>query len=279
VEAQVTRSACKAVFVAALASAGALASQAQAQALDDRYWFEAQAYWPQVDTKVRVAGTGGLVGSEIDLEGDLDLTDRKGLAAFMAGARIGERWSIVGEYYGLDRSASAEIGRDITFDDVVYPAGANIASSFDTKVYRAVVGYAFLQRDNVELGASLGLHVTQFKVTLQGAGRLGDASVESDVRKRDALAPLPTLGLYGAYAFTPRLTATARVDYLSLKVGDYDGRLTNSEARLSYRVFDHVGVGAGYRYVDYHLDIDHKRWSGELAYKFKGPVLFVQAAF
>jgi hypothetical protein len=267
------------MLVAALGCAGALASQADAQTLNDRYWFEAQAYWAQVDTKVRVAGTGGLVASEIDLEGDLDLADRKGLPAFLAGARIGERWSIVGEYYGLDRSASANVRRDITFDDVVYPTGANIASSFDTKVYRAAVGYAFLQGENFELGASLGLHVTQFKITLQGDGRLGNAVVQSEVRKRDALAPLPTLGLYGALAFTPRLTATARVDYLSLKVGDYDGRLTNSEARLSYRVFDNVGFGAGYRYVDYDLDVDKERWNGEMAYKFKGPVLFVQAAF
>ncbi len=275
-----TRSTHKAVLAAALMGCGALASQAHAQTLNDRYWFEAEGFWPQVDTKVAINGAGGRVGTDIDLEGDLDLTDRKTLPAFTAGARIGQRWSLVGEYYGLDRSGSTSANRDITFDDVTYPSGATISSSFDTKVYRAVVGYAFLQRDNFELGAALGLHVTQFKVTLQGQGHIGNATTATnEVRKRDALAPLPTLGLYGAYAFTPKLTANARVDYLSLKVGDYDGRLTNTEARLSYRVFDNVGIGAGYRYVDYHLNIDKKNWNGEVAYKFKGPVLFVQAAF
>ena len=275
-----TRSIHKAVFVAALMGCGALASQVHAQALNDRYWFEAEGFWPQVDTKVAINGAGGRIGNEIDLEGDLDLTDRKALPAFAAGARIGQRWSILGEYYGLDRSGSTTINRDINFDDVTYSSGATIGSSFDTKVYRAVVGYAFLQRDNFELGAALGLHVTQFKVTLQGQGHIGNATGSSnEVRKRDALAPLPTLGLYGAYAFSPKLTATARVDYLSLKVGDYDGRLTNTEARLGYRVFENVDVGAGYRYVDYHLNIDKKNWNGEVAYKFKGPVLFVRAVF
>jgi hypothetical protein len=274
-----TRSLHKAVFVAALVGSGALACQAHAQTMDDRYWFEAQGYWPQVDTKIAINGAGGRVGSEIDLEGDLDLTDRKTLPAFTAGARIGQRWSVIGEYYGLNRSGSASVSRDITFDDVTYSSGVTVSSGFDTKIYRAAVGYAFLQRDNFELGASLGLHVTQFKVTLQGQGHVGNATAQNEVRKRDALAPLPTLGLYGAYAFTPKLTATARVDYLSLKVGDYDGRLTNTEARLNYRVFEHVGVGAGYRYVDYHLKIDKERWNGEMAYKFKGPILFVQAAF
>ncbi len=90
---------------------------------------------------------------------------------------------------------------------------------------------------------------------------------------------MPTLGLYGAYQVTDRLSLGGRVDYLSLKVSDYDGRLINAEARASYRLFKNVGVGVMYRYVDYDLDIEKDRWNGEVAYKFKGPALFLQAAF
>ena len=266
-------------LLASMLWAGANAGAAHAQALEDRYWFEAQAYWPDVDTTVSVAGPNGLVGTKIDLESDLDLSDRKTLPAFLAGARIGERWSLIGEYYGLDRSGSASVNRDINFDDVTYSAGAALSSGFDTKVYRAAVGYAFLKSDRAELGASLGLHVTQFKLSISGQGHVGGAAVQSELRKRDALAPLPTLGLYGAYQITPRLLAGARVDSLSLKVGDYDGRLVNTEARLSYRLFRNVGIGAAYRYVDYDLNIDKEHWQGEVAYKFKGPALFLQAAF
>jgi len=275
-----TRLPLKAVLTAGVLCGSALAGAAHAQALDDRYWFEAQAYWPDVNTTVSVAGPNGLVGAKIDMESDLDLADRKTLPAFQAGARIGDRWSIIGEYYGLDRSGTvASIGRDITFDDVTYATGASISSSFDTKVYRVAVGYAFIQNDKLALGASLGLHVTQFKVTLSGKGHVGNAAIQSELRKRDALAPLPTLGLYGAYQITPRLLIGGRVDYLSLKVGDYDGRLTNTEARLSYRLFKNVGIGAAYRYVDYDLNIDKPRWQGEVAYKFKGPAVFLTAAF
>jgi hypothetical protein len=275
-----TRFPLKVALTAGVVWGGALVGSAHAQVLNDRYWFEAQAYWPDVNTTVSVAGPNGIVGAKIDMESDLDLADRKTLPAFQAGARFGERWSLIGEYYGLDRSGTvASIGRDITFDDVTYAAGASISSGFDTKVYRAAVGYAFLKRDKLELGASLGLHVTQFKVTLAGEGHVGNAAIQSEVRKRDALAPLPTLGLYGAYQITPRLLLGGRVDYLSLKVGDYDGRLTNTEARLSYRLFQNVGIGAAYRYVDYDLNIDKPHWQGELAYKFKGPALFLTAAF
>jgi len=257
----------------------AFASSAHAQNIDDRYWLEIQAFWPDIDTTVSVAGSGGLIGTEIDLESDLKLKDRKSLPAVFAGARIGERWSIIGEYYALDRGASASANRDITFDDVTFPAGATISSEFNTDVYRLAVGYSFVRTDKVDFGAALGLHVTQFEVALEGQGRIGNASIQTQNRKRDALAPLPTLGLFGAYQVTPRLSLGGRVDYLSLKVSDYDGRLINAEARASYRLFENIGVGVMYRYVDYELDIEKDRWNGEVAYSFKGPALFLQAAF
>jgi hypothetical protein len=277
------RSPTKSGFLTSGAAVGAafvaFASPAHAQNIDDRYWLEVQAFWPDIDTTVRVEGNGGLIGTEIDLESDLKLKDRKSLPAVFAGARIGERWSIIGEYYALDRSASASASRDLVFDDVTFPAGATISSEFNTDVYRLAVGYSFVRSDKVDLGAALGLHVTQFEVALEGQGRIGNAAISTQNRKRDALAPLPTLGLFGAYQVTPRLSLGGRVDYLSLKVSDYDGRLINAEARASYRLFKNVGVGVMYRYVDYDLDIEKDRWNGEVAYKFKGPAIFLQAAF
>lgn len=277
------RSSMKTSLLASGAAVGAaflaMASSAHAQAIDDRYWLEVQAFWPDIDTSVAVAGNGGIVGTEIDLESDLKLKDRKSLPALAAGARFGERWSIIGEYYALNRSGSASAGRDLTFDDVTYPAGVSISSEFDTDVYRVAVGYSFVRTDKADVGVALGLHVTQFDVQLEGQGHIGAAAVQSQTRKRDALAPLPTVGVFAGYQATPKLLIGGRVDYLSLKVSDYDGRLINAEARLSYRVFENVGIGVMYRYVDYDLDIEKDRWNGQIAYQFKGPALFLQAGF
>ena len=275
-----TRSPLKfALLTAGILCAGAWAADANAQALNDHYWLQAQAYRPDIDTTVSVSGKNGVVGTKIDLESDLDLSDRDNLPAFFAGARFGDHWSVIGEYYALNRQASAGVSRDIVFDDVTYNAGATVSSTFDTDVYRLAVGYSFVRNDKVDVGAALGLHVTQFKVALSGEGHVGAAAVQSEVRKRDALAPLPTVGLYGTYQAAPRLVLGGRVDYLSLKVSDYDGRLVNAQASVSYRLFKNIGVGAMYRYVDYDLNIDKERWTGELAYKFKGPSVFLEAAF
>jgi hypothetical protein len=277
------RSSTKSGFLTSGAIVGAVfavfASSAHAQALDDRYWLQAQAFWPDIDTKVEVSNTAGTRGTEIDLESDLKLSDRKSLPAFFAGAKIGDRWSVVGEFYALNRSSSATANRDLTFDDVTYPAGATVSSEFKTDVYRVAVGYSFIKNDKADVGAVVGLHVTQFTVGLEGQGHVGGAALSTENRKRDALAPLPTVGLYGTYQATPKITLNGRVDYLSLKVSDYDGRLINVQASAAYRVWNNVDLGVMYRYVDYNLGIEKERWNGEVSYTFKGPALFAQVAF
>lgn len=276
------------------ASALAAAPAAQAQSIEDRYWLEVQAFWPDIDTQVSISSASGKRGTDIDLESDLNLRDRKSLPAIYGGARIGDRWSVIGEYYQLNRSASTSAKRDIVFDDVTFTTGVDIASQFDTDVYRFAVGYSFIRNDKADVGVALGLHVTQFSVGLAGQATVGTTTTPTptgsspaglspsatfESRKRDALAPLPTIGLFGTYQVAPKWTVGGRVDYLSLKVSDYDGRLLNAQASVTYRLFKNVGIGAQYRFVDYDLGIEKERWNGDISYQFKGPALFLQAAF
>ncbi len=258
----------------------AAAIPAGAQSLSDRYWFNAGAFFPDVDTSVQVSSTqNNTIGTKIDLENDLKLDDKETLPSISAGARISNHFSVNAEYYSLHRKGATSLSRDIVFDDVTYPTGVEVGSSFDSDVYRLTVDWSFIRRENMEFGAAIGLHATQFEVTLSGDGHIGQAALTTEARRRDALAPLPTVGLYGAYAPTSRWTFTGRVDYLSLTIDDYDGRLINAQATASYRLWENISVGAAYRYVDYDVKADKKKWTGELAYTFSGPVIFIQAGF
>ena len=266
------------IFVAGALAGAAFASSASAQSLNDKYWLEGQAFFPDINTTVSVSAKNQTVGTLIDLETDLKLDDHETLPAVYGGVRFG-RFSLIGEYYALNRSGMTSIARDITFNDVVYPAGGTVSSTLDTDVYRAAIGYSFVRKDNLELGAALGLHLTNFKIELSGNGHVGSAALQSEARREDALAPLPTLGLFGTYEIVPRVQLGARVDYLSLKIGDYDGRLVNTQASLNFQLFRNVGIGAMYRYVDYRLKVDKNLWLGELSYRFNGPAAFLRASF
>ena len=101
----------------------------------------------------------------------------------------------------------------------------------------------------------------------------------SSNEKRDTLVPLPTAGLYGTYKVSDQVSLRGRVDFLSLKYEDYDGKLINWMASIDWRFAKNWGVGLGYRYVDYDLEATSTDFRGEINYNFKGPTLFLNAAF
>lgn len=264
-----------------LTLACALAWQApvRAQTLDNDYWISAMAFFPKVDTDVRVAAENQQIPStDIDFENDLKLDNDEILPSITAGARFGK--VIVGaDFYKLKRTGATALERDIVFDNVTYPVNAEVESGFDSDIYRLTVGYAFVQNDNLELGAALGAHVTRFDLSIMGEGSVGGESASSELRRRKVLAPLPTLGVFATWKIAHKVEFNGRVDYLSLNIDDYDGRLVNVQAGLNYLATKNIAVGVVYRYVDYRLGVDKDRWNGRVRYKLYGPALVLQASF
>lgn len=253
---------------------------ARAQALDDDYWVQLSGYWARIDTDIRVdADAVPGSGTEIDLEDDLGFDDREFLPAAYAGVRLGGGFSVAGEYFALKRDTTHTLARDITIEDVTYPVNASVTAGFDTDVYRFVVGWAFVRRPGLEVGAAIGVHATDFGVSFEGEGRIGGASAQIQRRRENLFAPLPTVGMFAALEALPGVTVGGRVDYLSLSIDDYDGRLINARASVSYRITSHLGVGAMYRHVDYRVDVGKENVSGRFAYSFSGPAVFVEAGF
>jgi hypothetical protein len=253
------------------------ATGAWAERPTDQYWLQLQGYRPSIESTARAdALATNRPGTEFSFESDLGMADSKTLPSALLGMRFFDNWRLEFEYYSLKRNATKTLGRQIVWDDTVFDIAAELRSDFDSSIYRLTTGYSFLKTPTAEFGASLGLHVTDFRVALAASSNIG-GPISSEAK--DALAPLPTLGLYGGYAFSPAFGVRGRADLLSFKYQDYDGKLVNVELALDWRFSQNFGVGIGYRYVDYQLDVTKPRWNGQLKYKFSGPVLFLEAAF
>lgn len=266
--------------VAAAAVLACSASSAFAEQPQDRYWAGLEYFYPTISSTARIDATAtARPGSSISLEDELDLSDRKGTPYVDLGMRLGENWRIEFEYYQLNRTATKTITRQIDFGDSSFAAGAVLTSTFDSTIYRLTGGWSFVKTQQAEAGLSFGLHITDFKTQLsgQGTGILTGAGFQREAH--DQLVPLPTVGLYGTYMATPQLALRGRVDFLSLKYQDYDGRLMNWMAMLDWRFTKNFGAGVGYRYVDYKLEATKTDFTGEVRYTFKGPTIFVNAAF
>jgi len=93
------------------------------------------------------------------------------------------------------------------------------------------------------------------------------------------LAPLPTIGAFATAKVHPRIELNGRLDWLSLSIDDYDGRLLNAQVSASYAISGNLALGVAYRYVDYRLGVDKDGWDGRVRYKLFGPAILLQAAF
>ena len=257
------------IFVSGVA-AGQPANWTVHPGLQDRWTLEVDAYFPEMKTTAHFDSALG-PGTSISFEDDLGLDDRKTQAAILGRVRLGERWRIEAEYFALNRSGSRAINRTINWGGNIYPIGITVNSEFDSDIYRLSGGYSFIKDAQAELGVALGLHVTDFTMSLAGAN--------VSQRTGDALAPLPTIGLYGSYAITPRWLLSGRVDFFSLNYNDFDGSLVNAVAGVDYRFTRNFGIGLGYRYVDYDLDVTRSSFTGGVKYEFSGPVLYIVGSF
>jgi hypothetical protein len=240
-------------------------------ALQDRWAFQLGVYSPKVNTTFRLNGTGGLIGTEVNAEEDLGLRERNDMPAFLASVRLGERWKLEFEYLSLERENSRSLSRTINWGDNTYTIGASVNSSFNTDIYRLSVGYSFVKDVQKEFGVVLGLHATDI------LARINAAAVGTE--EGDVLAPLPTIGIYGAYAPTPRWLISGRVDVFSLKYEEFDGQLVNTTLGVDYRIWRNLGLGAAWRYIDYDLSVAASRYEGAINYRFSGPLLYLVSSF
>lgn len=266
-------------FLISFALVAVSAAPAMAQRLSDTFSFQVAAYFPGVDSRVRVDASNGSVGSSIDFENDLGFDKNRTLPAFMAEWRPNDDWVLNAEYYAIGRRNTATIDRELIVGDTVYPVNASIRAGFDSDIIRFTVGNRFYQTKNFELGAAVGLHGTDFSVFIEGEGNVGGQGGQFRSENRSVFAPLPTIGLFLAWEPAPKLSVAGRFDWLSLTIDDYSGRLLNTEISAAYRIHKNIDIGAMYRRVDYRVRVNRDNWEGEVRYNFNGPAIFVQLGF
>ena len=239
--------------------------------LQDKWTLQLGAFFPRLHTDTRLNSSTGTEGTEVKLENDLGFPRDRTLTSYLISMRFGERWKVEGEYVPLSRSNSVAIDRTISWGDRTYAVGTTVDADFNSDVYRLSVGYSFAKSDKAEAGIVIGAHVTDFSVSLS-APRLGG-------QRGDVLAPLPTVGLYGAYAFTPRWLLSGRADYFSLSYEEYEGSLVHATVGMEYRMARNLGIQVGYRHVHYDLSTSKPSYNGNVDYRFSGPTLYLIGSF
>ena len=240
------------------------------------FYLRLGSYFITSTTEIRVDALGGIIGTAIDLEDDLNLDQRKATPYFAFSWRMSGKHFLELEQFNLTRSGDQMLSAEIEFGDEVFQIGAIVNSFFDTKVTRLSYAYKIYDTERSIVALSAGIHRTELAT---GITELVGQFSANPAAVAEVTAPLPVIGAAAAWKFNEQWSVTGRAQFFRLTIAEYSGRLDHFAMHLDYDPFKYVGFGVGYDLFSINLDIEKKHWQGNVRYRFHGPMLYIKGHF
>lgn len=249
--------------------------------LSDRFVLRAGMMFSHYDGKVAL-DSKEFDGTPIDLQDDLGFDENQTLWSASFRWRITDRSQLQFLYFNKNQSNRDIAEKTIDWGDLEFQAGVSIDTELDVSLLRAFYGYSLFKTPQAEFGLGAGLHLLDLKAEMKGIASLNSVVIKNEVYRSesaDLLAPLPNLGIYGGYAFSPKWYVRGYADWFSANTGDYSGSLTGLGVNVEYQAFKNVGFGLGYQYLNINIKVDTHDWKGKADYTNNGPVISMTVNF
>ncbi|HEX5092629.1 MAG TPA: hypothetical protein VFV84_08075 [Burkholderiales bacterium] len=261
----------KALAAAAILVACAVATPAMAEdeKFPDRWMFRLGGYnVSDANTLVRLDANNAPVGAYIDFAQTLGGQTSASVGRFDGLFRINDKHGLGFSWYSLRFDGNRSLSADIDWGGATYPLGTTVDSEIKFNIYKVNYQYSLINSSEVELGALAGLHVMDLSVAIDASG-IGQARSDS------VTAPLPVLGLFARYNFTPRVSTYFNYQFFFINYQDtVKGGLQDFLLGLEYRVSTHFAVGAAFNRFGTYLESKQDqatlfvdtRWRGTMLY-------------
>ena len=94
-----------------------------------------------------------------------------------------------------------------------------------------------------------------------------------------AAFPLPNIGAWYMYSWSPKWMMQVRADWLSATIGDYSGNLWDGQVGINYQPFKNIGFGLYYKAFLLDVDVEKSDWRGKAELNQNGPLLTLTASW
>jgi hypothetical protein len=252
---------------------------------DENYWVDKDGYYRTIyrkftfsvgfaayadfNTQFQVNSKSTGAGANLDMENLLGLEDSRGVARFDGAYAFNRKNWLQFSYYDIRRTGDRTIANDIQVGDVVIPAG-EVASKFDTAIFKLAYRYNFVTDQRTVIGASIGLHVMAIDTKIQSETNSVDESYKVN-------APLPLLGLHGAYALGEKWKLSASAEFLQFDISSYRGLVTDTRLTLENDTFKNFGWGVGFNGFRVNGDFQgNGDLSAKLDYGYQGLMIYLR---
>jgi len=256
-------------IVAVVACAAAAPAMAEDEKFPDRWMFRLGGYEvSSADTLVRLDANDLPVGVYIDFAETLGGQTSASVARFDGLYRFNDKHSLGFSWYELRFKGFRDLQTEIDWGGEAYPIGTAVDSEINFDVYKVNYQYSVINSAEAELGGLIGLHIMKAGVGISATG-IGQARSEA------VTAPLPVLGLYARYNFTPRFSMYYNIQFFFIEYEDtINGGLQDSLIGLEYRLFRNFAAGVALNRFNMSLESKEEhstlfvetRWRGAMLY-------------
>jgi len=211
------------------------------------------------NTSVNIFAGDAPLGARVDLNEDLGLRNSMTVPRVSLAYRFNKRHMINFGWYDVTRSASATLSRTIEIGGREFEIGTEIETEFKNEVYKLQYTWLFHSDDKISLGLAAGFYVADLGIDIRTEILTDDLAA-----KHDLTAPLPTLGGRLTYKLTPRLLFLTTADWFFIDYGGVRGMMSDLQAFVSHRTWEHVGFIGGVNIQTMHAEYDDGDFLWEL---------------
>lgn len=261
-------------FIFVLIALGLLAfTPAEADPPPVRFEINFGAYIPQLDTNIRLDGSNGLLGVELDFEEDFNLDNATVTPLVECIWQMSKKHGLSLVGFNLERASVGESTISFRFGDEVFPVGVPLEVEFDTNVLAVTYAYKFFNNHKRSFGMNFGLNTNQIRASIRSTEGVERGAVG------DVTAPLPTIGVNGHVMLSKRWKFYATIGAFALRVGDYQGVLTAVQGGFIHETFKNVGFGVGVYGFNVRVDSDNEDFLGRIETRYNGLVGYLNLRF
>jgi len=220
-----------------------------------------------LDTKIRIDAKDGSLGTTIDLESLLGLNATTQSFTGAIAWRPHRRHLLTVGYYGLKRSNSKHISRDITVGDSTWTLGTTVTSDMNTEYATLVYRWSPILTSRVSAGLSLVIPVVFASSGLTAQAQNITAKVNE---KNSITVPVPLPGVHATVRLANALYLDGHFQYLNITVFGIGADVINWGGTVNYYPIRQLGIAAGITGDRTTINGDSGNWNGKLEYNVLG---------
>ncbi len=255
-----------------LHAAGPSGAAPAASPLTDRFAVRASYFPASVRSRGRFDSDAGVPGTPVSGQDDFgfpsDLTQGRIELSF----RPAPRHRLRVDHLQLEQQGVVTVDRTIVFRNQTFNPGDRLESALDWRLLGFTWTAAVFRGESFELGAGIGIHLAEAEATALVKARGIDEGAT-------AAGALPSLALDGTWAFAPRWSVNARLQYLSVDRDDVRGQFRDYHLDVQYRWRPSLAVGLGWSRISLDAEASDSDLPGRLEISARGPEAFFRVSF